>query len=853
MARQGKDPRFRPVLRWTSGFLIAWLGLAGPAHAVIPGIAPGLAAVLPQVLFFLLALLALLFSPRAWARLVIGAWRHPGWTAGSAAVAGLLALGLVRLPELFPRPAPGAEIPDEVDGFTVGDPRAARSRSSGPGPAATADLEVSRILPEGPGGRWDAGELSSFGSDVLVLSRDRKRVALLDPRASRILWEHALAEPAARSPVGFSRRRPEGGEDRGVAVLAGDLLVLDGRDGSIRKCATGAGVEALAVVDGRLLLAGECTIGAFSLAADRLLEGLWSAPRPARRAVDLAGDDQGRYFLLDAGALFTGDLAGGPLRELGRFEGPIRLGVRAGLACVLDRRPSGPARIVALDPALRGPREPFAAGGHEVWAREVDLPIEDEFSLGPSGVFLTHERSFEVLDFGTGSTLLRSSLDGSASCPAAAGRSFIFAGLRDGRTVRRSFALDRADRLKASWAAPEETDGKEVRSLLSVGDRLVLSTGGEIVVLAGASGEEFTPWGQWRGGPGRAATSDGAQVPLSARILWRRPASGGGEVRLLPLPEGWIAARALGAGTALDWIDDRGAALASATIDGACIGLVRLGSRFFAALKGAGGDRVASFSAGRSTGASPRLELLGTHLSGPLGEREPLCLDRETLLAARPGSVVAASALDGKRLWESPPIEGVEAPLAARGRVLVGGSAPGGAGLLFLALGLETGEVEWRHARKGERCLALALQGEMLFALLDLGKDEGRMISLSAADGSPRWDRSIGRPCPGPLVISEGRVLVHDDRGSLVILTAAGEEAGRIEPWGDARFGPAPPVTGSGVLLAARGRALRLIDSSTFETAWEVELPSPAGPFALERGRILIAAAEELICVGAEE
>ncbi len=75
MARRGSGPGLRSALRGASGFLLAWLGLAGPAHAVIPGIAPGLAAVLPQVLFFLLPLLALLFSPRAWARLAIGAWR----------------------------------------------------------------------------------------------------------------------------------------------------------------------------------------------------------------------------------------------------------------------------------------------------------------------------------------------------------------------------------------------------------------------------------------------------------------------------------------------------------------------------------------------------------------------------------------------------------------------------------------------------------------------------------------------------------------------------------------------------------------------------------------------------------
>jgi putative pyrroloquinoline-quinone binding quinoprotein len=821
--------------------LLAGLATAAPAQAVIPGVAPGLAAVLPQVLFFLITVLALLFSPRAWGRFLVLCWRHPGWTAGVAALAALIAFAAPRASELFPAPAPGAEISTEVNGFPVGDPGASRSRAGGPGPLEAGDARPVFLTPGSSGGASrEAGELSVVGDLVVVLSRDRRKIALLDPAGSSLLWECEVDAPITAGPVGSM-----------VVTLAGDLLVLGsersedgGGRGEVALRAPGVRAEALAVVDGVLLVCEEGAIGALSLDSQRLHRRIWTVPRPSRKVIGLAGDDQGRYFLLDEGALLVGELTGGAPRELGKVEHPLRLAVEGGLVFVLGGGAAGKSRISGLDPA---------AGAGEVWSRDVDPTIGDEMAVGASGIVLAHQKYLEVLDPDSGATTHRLELEARPSCVAAVGRSSVFAALAGGQLIRYSFTLDRI-----AWRTSLPTDGGagitagEIESLVVARDRLVFSAGGRLGVLASSSRAEAAPWGQWRGGPMRAGTSDGDRVPLSGRILWRREL-GAADPRLLPLPEGWIAARSTGGTTSVDWIDDRGGLLATRSVEGACSGMVRLENRVFAALKRPGGDRVACLAAERPAGAPPRLVPIWSLPLGTLGEREPLALDRDTLVVALAGSVIAVSAIDGKRLWESPPIEGVEAPLLAGGRVFLGGRAPGRPGVTVLALGLEAGEVRWKHERGGDRRLAVALADDVLVAVLTAENGQGRVVALSTFDGARRWEREIDQPGPGPPVISEGRILVHDARGGLVVLSAHGEAAERIDPPGGELAPPPPPVAGVGVLLVARGHKLRLLDSATFEAAWEVELPAPAGPFALARGQVLVPAGTEIIGIGAGE
>ena len=92
-------------------------------QAVIPGLAPGLFALLPQILLLLFALVVLLLSPRTWWRTLVYSLRRPQWILGLVLALGACWLASSAVSFTWPDPVAG-----EVRQLNVGELPAGDSR-----------------------------------------------------------------------------------------------------------------------------------------------------------------------------------------------------------------------------------------------------------------------------------------------------------------------------------------------------------------------------------------------------------------------------------------------------------------------------------------------------------------------------------------------------------------------------------------------------------------------------------------------------------------------------------------------------------------------------------------------------
>ncbi|MEE3198620.1 MAG: hypothetical protein VX254_01225, partial [Planctomycetota bacterium] len=76
-------------------------------QAVIPGLAPGLFALLPQVLLLLFALVVLLLSPRTWWRTLVYSLRRPQWVFAIALAVAACWFARSVLSSIWPVPVAG--------------------------------------------------------------------------------------------------------------------------------------------------------------------------------------------------------------------------------------------------------------------------------------------------------------------------------------------------------------------------------------------------------------------------------------------------------------------------------------------------------------------------------------------------------------------------------------------------------------------------------------------------------------------------------------------------------------------------------------------------------------------------
>ncbi len=830
------------------------------AEAVIPGLAPGFVAILPQLLLFLVTTMALLFSPRTWWRALVAAARRPLWSAATLIVCVGIVAGGSQLLARLPRPTAGAELASSVAGFAIGDAAAGRVRGHGVGPLASPRVDVLRApssggvaLPETVSSLapFDGGVSAAGvpGEGALGVGLDRRTIFRIDAQSVTARWSSTLPGSLAADPLAFRRVRSAlaGARDddetesvvaNGIVALYADdggvlaLALLDGENGATigqLELESLAGPASIALVDERLVIAGSRSIACVTIADPGRPSRLWSAARRPGRVVGLCGDESGRYFLLDETALAVGDLAGGEPVDLARLDGllPARLAARSGRAYVLatETDDSAAAQLLCVDPAMPG---------RPVWSVRVDRPVLDEIAAGPPGVVLTLADRIEIRDPLIGSTRSRMPLPAAPRVAAVLGGLSCFVALDDGRIVRCSPALGGVE-----WSVDSASGA--IAGLVVAGDRLVASAGDGVCVVSSA-GEDDLPWSHAGGSAARRGTCDPEEAPLSAELLWSRPAVVAGapiDARgaiPLPLDNDWVVVAGSASGCRIERLAARdGRSIAEMTVDGKPLGAVRLGRRVVVALHRPEGDAVVCLDAGVEGSRLATLwEVTVDGLAGPA----PLVATRDQVVVSLEAALVSLSALDGTRRWRSAAAPGASSPVVTGGLVVVSASREA-AGDTLVALELAGGDLAWeRRAEKGSWGAPSA--SEDLSAPL---RSDGAttLVALDTTDGTPLRQRELAVEVEIPLAIGEDGVVTRSVDGATLFASWDGDVARvqRTEPVSGARDSGAAPIAAFGLVVVADGAAVRAIDPVTLDEVWRVRLPATIGSMAMARGRIL--------------
>lgn len=822
--------------------------------AVIPGLAPGLVAILPQLLLLLLAALALVFSPRAWWRLAVAALRRPLWSLAVAGGAAAIVLGASFLLALIPRPAPGAAIARSVSGFPVGDLRSGRAGGRGNGPAG-APLSMPCVpAADGAAAEWLDAELAGGGGQVFVVRADRRKLARLSPGLDRFLWELESSGGLACEPLAFERSLEGGGRQAGAVLIeaaageslaaGGRIAVVDGADGRRLGFADLAARPdgAAAIVDDRLLVAIDGALACFSIADPARPRTLWSAARPRRRALGVAGDECRRFWLLDEAGLLAGDLDRAELRPVAALAPgtPRRLAVRSGRAFVLVRESAERVRVLGIDPAT-SPRD--GAGG-AAWSTAIEAADGavgagvEAIAAASFGVAVTLPRRLVVLDAATGARSRDLELEALVAAPAVLAPGSCYLALSSGEALCYS---PRPGRIE--WRAGAGARGGSA-SLLIDGERLLLSMGGALRAFVEERGSAGLEWSQWRGGPGRLGTCSPDAVPLEAAVIWDRALPGtGGRPEVLPLADGWLVLRAGPEASALEWIGEDGERLGALALAGEVRGLARLGTAVFAALETRAGGRALRLQASRDAAEAERLRIVWSAPAAALAAGEVLAAGRDLLFVCEREGLRALDARDGSRRWASADARGARTPLVADRRIVA--ADDGGA---LVALDAGSGERLWRQQRPGWRLGAPSAGEDGLWAPASASGGRGVLLSIDPGNGAVRRELPLdgGGRIRG-VAVSGGALLAASESGACFLAAASGGAARRL----DGTAGAAP-VLGFGLIVHASGAALRGLDADSLAIAWEAALAEPIEDLVLERGRIVAATRSRLVCLGAE-
>jgi hypothetical protein len=723
--------------------------------------------------------------------------------------------------------------------------------------------------------------VAPFGPRVLLVLHGREEIACADPVLNDVPWTRKLDAPIVAGPIGFERasENQPGGSGLVVVTAAGAtrrtgvLSVLDGKDGATLGWTplTSAPTPHSAIVGDRVLVALEGSVVACALSGVGAPRLVWEEKRPAREARGLAGEMNGGFFLLDGEALLAGDIWRGSLREVARFEpgSPARLAVRDGRPLVLTLDDRGEARIHCLDVSPGGP-QPDGAGAVEVWSTDAGKPVGDDFSIAPFGVVIALAGELRILDPLTGATTLRFLLDAPPACPPATVTFSTYLLLGGGRVLRYAPGLERVgwsiDLTAAHTSRPQEAHRTASEALVVAGDRLVASLNGAPRVISERGSAQTLPWSQWRGGTERAGTCDGARMPLAARVLWRRRAPGWTEpagargppaeegMWLLPLPEGWIAGTSSAGRSHVAWLDDDGSLLGERMDDGRSVAAVRLEGLALVAMEtGSGAGAVLSIG-GERAAVGTSLRERWRAATPPLSSSHPLAAAGDLVVVALRSSVLAVGAGDGRRRWESQAVAGALAPLAAGTRVIVAGEDPADGEGLLAALAAGDGHLLWKRCEPGWRWGPATLSGDVL--LVPAERDgRGRIDTLRPADGSVLRSVPLEGEAPrGPLAAAGGAVAYVGRLGATFLLSLDASTPARVVDGGEppGRASTPLPILGFELMVVTAGRTMRCIDTSTLETVWQVDLPAPPLDAALDRGRIVVAAGGEIICLGSD-
>ena len=858
--------------------IVLALGLAPPLWALIPGIAPGLVAIFPQLLILALAMLGLVLSPRSWWRFLRYAARHPVRVLAGCAILLVAAFLLIQVIALIaPPPRALRPMPEIPGGFAPGDRHASGSFagsfmgsfSASAGPLARP--EVIRL--EDEAAFEVPGEWIEVGGKAIRTDSRKRSLTAIDPITGRALWKAVLEDPLACRPIPFERRTREGAEEGLVAITLAPsslesrarLVILDARDGSRRGAQdltespeAPAIPEAAAIIDERLLVVLEDALACFRLEPGGRAAPLWMRERPRRRAVCLAGDECGRYYLLDEAELSSGGLEGGASLRLARYaaDAPRALAIRNGLAYVLVEDGSG-FRVDCLEPALRGGPDadstPGAAPSPIRWSERAPAPLGPRIAIGPEGLVVTTDRGIVLLDAFTGKALRETALDPGPVCPAAVTEGSAFVLLSDGSAARVA-----PDGGREVWRLPEAIpDGPSmapgVATVIPCGRSLVIEARGVARVLASPLAGGLS-WSHWRGGVSRKGSAGDAEAPLTVKELWRRPladtrggepprdlrASGGS---ILPIPRGCLVLRPGLPGSEIRGIGRNDDGLQTEVIAGEIRGAVHHDERLFLAVEEDGLGRVLC----RKLGAAPaKPRVLWTASVPSLSRRGLIAAGGEIVVVPSGDGLRALSARNGAALWHRPEARGASAPIVDGESVFISSPGPRGSGGELAALRASDGAPRWTRPGRGAGWGPATLLEEKLLAILD-----GHLLAIGARDGSTLWEAPVpGALLESPVAASHSEIIVALEGGAALVLSPGGELRGTARLDGTSG---APRVVGLvGALVLGGSSQIGCFDTFGLESLWKIELDGLIEDLVFHEGAIVALTRDALIAVGAE-
>ena len=809
--------------------------------AVIPGLAPGLLALLPQLLLLLFALVLLLLSPRTWWRAFLYSVRRPQWVVALALVVAGSWYAFGAVSAGWPAPAAGKVLPGRVGAFSIGDSRDAVDPASRQGPARRAKVEsYSLASPLGQGDLFTAERIFRLDDKTTSVSCHR----LED---GELAWRRELRGKSL-FPLVLVPRGASGGPLPGYLLAlssAGsttDLSIIDEARGLLLSVARLEGVakHPPVVVDELAVVACEDSLQAHSLLEPSTEGGApaWKVPWAGDTRA-LAGDQGGHCLLLGDGLsavdIDTGALVASASAELLDLPaGKPQLRVHQGLVFVFVESDEGAGGITCLEMVDRSFTRRWALSVREL------LPGGFILQAGKLGYLTASSRgggSLQLLDAATGRRL---SLATYPTQPRAlaADLSACYVTLADGGLSRFSHVRG-LEEWRVSLGSTLARQGSR-RPLLGDGKVLVAASREVFLLAEREPGVDVRGWTAARGGAGRRGNADQRLGPLRGKLLWSRELAGGSPGARLepaaPLGRDIVTVEQSTEGSRLLWLDGEGQPRARLEPGGDVGDLVSNGERLFLSLVGEGppGELLAVAASAEGLAVAWRRPLRGARAS-------ELCLVGDGCVAAGPGSLMMVDAADGQPVWERGDLGGASA-LCPSGRELA--LARGG---VLLLVDAASGDTLRTLSGPGLEIGSIARSGRKLYV-----GSEGLLEAISLDTGEVLWSRRSAAGTRPELIAGEDCLVVP---GAGELLSLAPVDGTRLSSFASLSGWMGLPALALGMAVAVGDRGLIAYDPVFGEELWRLEKSGmgtgqAVSSISIIDGRIYLRSAGELLCIG---
>ena len=812
--------------------------------AVIPGLAPGLLALLPQFLLLLFALFVVLLSPRTWWRTLGYIVRRPKWALLLVVTAGGGWYAPQGLAFIWPAPVAGEPLAGRVGEFSNGDSTSHPRNLRRQGPTRGVKVDSYRLpVPVGGGELFAGDRIFRFSSKTGNLSCER----FVDGES---LWELKLPKAPLFAPL-LVRREAPGSELPGYLLVLSasgsrtELRIVDADTGALLAVAQleDRATREPTVIDEMVVIACRGSLQAFSLLelSPAGYHPSWKVSLPGGMEVVLAGDENGHCFVLGdslaAVNIETGDVVASADAEVFASSGEkLELRIHQGLVFVSGGSPTIGGRISCL--------QLIGSSFEKRWG--IDAP-----GLVPGGFVLCAGKlayltanvkgggELRVLDAATGRGLSRLSYSSQAPRAVSADLSSCYVVLSDGRLSCFSHIRGREE-WRVSLGAVDAISETDSRPPVLWDGKILVARGRELVQLSEEEeGVGIPGWTGIRGGPGRGGNPDPRLAPLRGGLLWRRltsDAPGKEPGPVVPLADA-IAFVETGSGSSrLRCLDRYGKRAGELELDASAGAMVSRGERMFllSGVKGEAGVLIAVDKSSEGLDVAWRRPVRGAL-------EADICLDDGGCVIAGSNALVMVDIEDGEPAWKREDLGGAAA-LCSSGRGLAVAH-----GRTLLLLDPASGNTLGALPQRESEIHSIAHAGRRLYL-----ERQGVLEAFSRDTDEFLWSRPCvqGRGAalvagPGSLVLSGMKELLSVDPDNGADRLAFPSKAG----W------RASPALALGMAVAVDGMTVIAFDPTLGGEVWRLNLEgrdTVASPalVSIIGSRVYIRSADELVCIG---